>query len=76
MRFSPHVGLQMSQHGSNLTIRAYLMLRLIMHGSVPPLPHVIGWHAQAQLYHHFAFAGQQEMYVFSFVNTFHAEVYH
>jgi hypothetical protein len=76
MRFSLHMGLQMSQHGSNLTIHGYLMLRLSMHGSVPPFPHVSGWrHAQVQLYLHFATAGQQEMYVFSFVNTFHTEVY-
>jgi len=38
-------------------------------------PHVSGWHAQVQLYLQFAFAGQQEIYVFSFVNTFHVEVY-
>jgi hypothetical protein len=39
--------------GNNLTTSIYLMQRLRMSGTVPPLPHMPSWHAQRQLYIYF-----------------------
>jgi len=35
-----------------LTIHLHLLSRLIMSGSVPPLPHMPSWHVQTELHHH------------------------